>query len=115
MRISDWSSDVCSSDLVEAESVIELRNVDVGGPEVGAAPQHLGDPRLRLRVERVELGPAIAIAHRRTDCLDADRRVPERRSGEHTTELQSLLRRSYALFCLKKKKEHQYQYTQQKR
>src|SRR3546814_17979388 len=100
MRISDWSSDVCSSDLtldeilcpislakakilepvdrVKTEAVIELRDVDVGRLQLGAAPHHLGDLRLRLRVERVELGPAVAIAHRRADRLDQDRRVLER-------------------------------------
>src|SRR3546814_16454180 len=38
--------------------------------------------------------------------LGEDVRLPNRRSEEHTSELQSLMRISYAVFCLKKKKEH---------
>src|SRR3546814_5179899 len=71
MRISDWSSDVCSSDLtldeilcpislakakilepvdrVKTEAVIELRDVDVGRLQLGAAPHHLGDLRSEER------------------------------------------------------------------
>src|SRR3546814_10565128 len=71
MRISDWSSDVCSSDLS-----------DLGG--------------LRLRT---------VAAKDLTCCAFPLKAVGEEghRSEEHTSELQSLMRISYAVFCLKKK------------
>src|SRR3546814_5218179 len=85
MRISDWSSDVCSSDLageVDRRQRGQLRHRsqllegEFRGP-LGAR----GDP-----------GQAVG-------AVDG-----HRRSEEHTSELQSLMRISYAVFCLKKKK-----------
>src|SRR3546814_5631434 len=83
MRISDWSSDVCSSDL-----------------------QH--DLRLRQAVARTREdlqrsgsrnhGSRLSAAPRPRGCAGD-------RSEEHTSELQSLMRISYAVFCLKKKKK----------
>src|SRR3546814_6178377 len=95
MRISDWSSDVCSSDL-------EL-----------ARPSAHADRRSQLyrRCRRQPHGARIARRiddHARSDRtlphgrLGADRRS---RSEEHTSELQSLMRISYAVLCLKKKKK----------
>src|SRR3546814_7302079 len=105
MRISDWSSDVCSSDL-EERGVLVL---------VGVARRTL-DPWVR--------GPhqALLVLHQlqdvflRADMIDfaqlriiLDEGLPllavERRSEEHTSELQSLMRISYAVFCLKKNKQ----------
>src|SRR3546814_7625459 len=95
MRISDWSSDVCSSDLDD---------VDDAGDGVGAIDRRgaTGD----------DLDPVDEIARdrRQTDAV-ADRRIGHGapsvdRSEEHTSELQSLMRISYAVFCLKKKKKH---------
>src|SRR3546814_9418391 len=79
MRISDWSSDVCSSDL---ESVVgrEL-NIPRG-------PRRAGDPAV-----------LVASSGKARELLG--------RSEEHTSELQSLLRTSYAVFCLKNKNSHQ--------
>src|SRR3546814_7706674 len=116
MRISDCSSDVCSSDLAEYR-LLHLAGIG------GAADQHelLGeidrDHRLAARamlrgigtkarqvddrifaVERREFGRGRA-AEQGTDELA----VPRERSEEHTSELQSLMRISYAVFCLKKK------------
>src|SRR3546814_7556428 len=125
MRISDWSSDVCSSDLAAAPPLI-------GGDDDAAVA--IGDPsRQRLRRKAAE--------HHRMDRPEAgagehgeggfgDHRQVERhpvpaphasalqhigeaahlfmqlpRSEEHTSELQSLMRISYAVFCLKKKKK----------
>src|SRR3546814_5729441 len=108
MRISDWSSDVCSSDLPE--------NV-----QIGRSPQQLQEA-LRLGVEidveqDVHVGAgALAqgfyvvaqVAH--MAALDIEVRLEgrgkPRRSEEHTSELQSLMRISYAVFCLKKKNRH---------
>src|SRR3546814_4177350 len=100
MRISDWSSDVCSSDLPAADLA------DLGGGEV----------RLRAAQRREQaLGAAAVPAHRRRQSvagmvrgrLGADDHRHDRdaaKSEEHTSELQSLMRISYAVFCLKKKK-----------
>src|SRR3546814_3046892 len=110
MRISDWSSDVCSSDL-HGEAGHLLLDV-----------LHLGDVRFgeRLAVDRADrdrnvLKPLGALAGGDNDiargaaligigryCRGISR---DRRSEEHTSELQSLMRISYAVFCLKKKKE----------
>src|SRR3546814_7192931 len=110
MRISDWSSDVCSSDL--PASVGRQR------PEGGLrAPQlQPADPRLlRLRLPcRLHPDPPASLHHRQ-----GPRRRPCRlgRSEEHTSELQSLMRISYAVFCLKKKNQitsHHYPTSQQR-
>src|SRR3546814_2649743 len=72
MRISDWSSDVCSSDL-------------------GRSVAPCDETQARLKA-----GP--------TQFPSTYRRFARMRSEEHTSELQSLMRISYAVFCLKKKK-----------
>src|SRR3546814_8494453 len=113
MRISDWSSDVCSSDLVvDHES---------DGQVSGQSPVHF-HPLLRVGIQlraRHRVGSGSVVAHaRRIRRLAAgqpgkqkkkDRRSrahePAHRSEEHTSELQSLMRISYAVFCLKKKKK----------
>src|SRR3546814_8414796 len=115
MRISDWSSDVCSSDLGERipegsvsfalgvafrrrsldfklDDLVAGGRVAVGQPTSAQAQLAAGlgagrDLQLDLAAER---------GH-------ADRRAE--RSEEHTSELQSLMRNSYAVFSLKKKKQ----------
>src|SRR3546814_10442289 len=104
MRISDWSSDVCSSDLIG--------NLDLtrsGGREAGvvaAFPVAPGD-QIMLVTDAGKLirSPVddIRIAGRTTRGVTLFRiDDSERRSEEHTSELQSLMRISYAVFCLKK-------------
>src|SRR3546814_4942737 len=101
MRISDWSSDVCSSDLIvggvlqraplQAGAVVGVGRRDqrqrvarsLHRPQPGACGQHVA-PVLGL-----------ALVHPQQAAL---------RSEEHTSELQSLMRISYAVFCLKTKK-----------
>src|SRR3546814_2246126 len=116
MRISDWSSDVCSSDLAAAHrALLPLPLVPAGS-------------RLRLRAERPHRGgPGGGSAGRARSGGDAERQRqgPENRplpalppcimeqlrrvrSEEHTSELQSLMRISYAGFCLKKKKNNKH-------
>src|SRR3546814_3561387 len=117
MRISDWSSDVCSSDL-------RRDRVETGDPrdfldDVGRAVHVAAPARHR------HLPAAALFDHRKTERgedvllpLGRDRDAAERRrqrgavidrldlggrSEEHTSELQSLMRISYAVFCLKKK------------
>src|SRR3546814_2257197 len=95
MRISDWSSDVCSSDLHDDRTLDAT--TDGGGAgnvrraRPGARHRHGADPDQGHRRLR-----GCAREH-------ADRLRPGR-SEEHTSELQSLMRISYAVFCLKKKK-----------
>src|SRR3546814_7431374 len=121
MRISDWSSDVCSSDLhaPAAGRVDRVRLMGLGDLD------HADD---RLLADRMIEEAAVADLHRlhvvlrlmvahavpAADAL-ADHVVPRiglglaleepvgHRSEEHTSELQSLMRISYAVFCLKKK------------
>src|SRR3546814_7533868 len=105
MRISDWSSDVCSSDLLfEAEDVEgarQGRNLH----QAESGPRR--DPRFGrgrgVRVSRNRRdGP---VGQGRRKCIDDPDAVTIGRSEEHTSELQSLMRISYAVFCLKKKKK----------
>src|SRR3546814_3914325 len=86
MRISDWTSDVCSSDL-------RIRTVSTVAPR----------PRFRAPPVRAP-GNGEATAHARHHQRRRCRAGSSRRSEEHTSELQSLMRISYAVFCLKKKK-----------
>src|SRR3546814_1734094 len=117
MRISDWSSDVCSSDLLLAQGHTA---------QVGADPYHdqpfrpdrpcavllrvgqvgtvvhscLGNLLRRAVVDEDGLSPPThrdALTQLNRAQIDLDR------SEEHTSELQSLMRISYAVFCLKKK------------
>src|SRR3546814_2168955 len=119
MRISDWSSDVCSSDLADRARRYAPRQcrAGVGWRRYGARPlrdrrrhdAELGRARRSaVIVRRLDLDRA---AHRlfrlggsRAARFDRLAIVPRQiRSEEHTSELQSLMRISYAVFCLKKK------------
>src|SRR3546814_2870742 len=121
MRISDWSSDVCSSDLsLHAwESVQPLRSVPLRlrlvVPQAGARRQagHAVASRCLWRTAvgapsgaRGSGAGRAGLAGNAADRLMAPwRRGRLDRSEEHTSELQSLMRNSYAVFCLKKKKK----------
>src|SRR3546814_6731589 len=108
MRINDWSSDVCSSDLGADQPAADRGD---GRPEPGAAAAGRGAAGAGLRraavparAVRAPVGRWQAAAGHRAQ----QRRVrlharTARRSEEHTSELQSLMRISYAVFCLKKK------------
>src|SRR3546814_6950747 len=136
MRISDWSSDVCSSDLMGVDRVTPL----IGGGDLGDRAVGLAYPGLDRRdtddgavgvgldilalaefdimrapigrlddqiVAIVDLVGQAALDH------PSDQRAGIRRAGivdgrseEHTSELQSLMRNSYAVFCLKKKNQN---------
>src|SRR3546814_5605486 len=139
MRISDWSSDVCSSDLLGQGDRLpwpgagrldhSLGRQPAGGhgdhpgvlpgrhgtAVVGARPAARGGcagAAARLTAACEATGgawplPLIARPGRGIDDLPACRMIcaaTEQRSEEHTSELQSLMRISYAVFCLKKKK-----------
>src|SRR3546814_5283040 len=107
MRISDWSSDVCSSDLplgtrVRVVAEWPCRD-DHALVVVAQVIDHEGrDAFVPLAVEagtRAEAGHALAHEDLPVAAVGIDRV----RSEEHTSELQSLMRTSYAVFCLKKK------------
>src|SRR3546814_2795671 len=119
MRISDWSSDVCSSDLQRrgtgadaGTALVERdRQADDRAPRVRFLLDHAHDPGLlggdefRHVVDRryrhadlLEPAHPLIAAGGRQHLLDGGDR-----SEEHTSELQSLMRISYAVFCLKKK------------
>src|SRR3546814_1941079 len=112
MRISDWSSDVCSSDLEKLEILLQhLRAASSGDAAVRVTPAPFTaggpmvtwggtTPKAAQRAARFGLGflsqsfdATLAPAYEQA-CKDAGR------SAEHTSELQSLMRISYAVFCL---------------
>src|SRR3546814_9923655 len=106
MRISDWSSDVCSSDLnacryltdrlhtVLLNRILSLLEYAQHEIMLFAAAGFLIGSLDDLLVDVIWL------------CRSLWRRVFIYRSEEHTSELQSLMRISYAVFCLKKKHSH---------
>src|SRR3546814_3034311 len=139
MRISDWSSDVCSSDLAEngyplvsritnALQAVEtlFRNEWPSSSEIyfpKAGRPKPGDlfrnPALAATYRRI-IGESEAAGGDRERQIEAARaawyegfvaEAVDRRSEEHTSELQSLMRISYAVFCLKKKKYHHLYHT----
>src|SRR3546814_8515996 len=103
MRISDWSSDVCSSDLARDPHHPLGRQALVED----AAADRTADRADSERAQQHSVGERAAADEIARDQgqqrLDHDRPHAER-SDEHTSELQSLMRISYAVFCLKKKK-----------
>src|SRR3546814_2686195 len=123
MRISDWSSDVCSSDLFKTAN-------DQFGHAAGDAVLVVLSERIKATLRKQDFAARIGgdefvviadpiDARRDADDL-ADRirrgvadpiRLPGGRSEEHTSELQSLMRSSYAVFCLKKKNRYTHKTT----
>src|SRR3546814_6303030 len=128
MRISDWSSDVCSSDLADRhrEVVDFIRGQHPAGGDFPGVEDLAAQRQDRLEV--LVAGLARAAAGRvafdqeqlgaREVLADAvgelagqggalgDLLAGDLRSEEHTSELQSLMRISYAVFGLKKKKKN---------
>src|SRR3546814_8770244 len=118
MRISDWSSDVCSSDLARdlylTPVMNELRpllgllfdDISITFDERTLLPQTILRRGQEEDVERLSGGMR--------ERLSVLTRLAFGRSEEHTSELQSLMRISYAVFCLKKKKRQHTTTLQQK-
>src|SRR3546814_6706931 len=136
MRISDWSSDVCSSDLKDTKGKQRLVITDLEGvshefliPKEKQVLVHDGqvvnkgemivdgpaDPHDILRLQGIERLASYVVnevqdVYRLQGVKINDKHIEVivrqmlRRSEEHTSELQSLMRISYAVFCLKKKK-----------
>src|SRR3546814_3159481 len=115
MRISDWSSDVCSSDLLDEEGkyLVGKREADSEGDEQGR--ERPDEPATQLdQVVHQRRAAVVDILHgsSRRSSPSCDGGISPSgggggasvwRSEEHTSELQSLMRISYAVFCLKKK------------
>src|SRR3546814_3563744 len=110
MRISDWSSDVCSSDLIphHIADIVRLAERDAHMAQDG-----IGGDVVEGELRRRPVADIVERAHVEDHTvrqLEADRAVAvvsERRaidrSEEHTSKLQSLMRISYAVFCLNTK------------
>src|SRR3546814_973162 len=101
MRISDWGSDVCSSDLhcERSEAISSHRRCPT--PMAGDC---FVAPLLAMTMMSGLVRQQPVLPHRVDDAqFLAGVDVPEGRSEEHPSELQSLMRISYAAFCLKKK------------
>src|SRR3546814_6011971 len=114
MRISDWSSDVCSSDLKGwdvAKYLLGHEREMISGMGLGGAAGNplldgaiatvglddngrLADPLLRAAIAEFEV-------RTKAFAMTSERFID--RSEENTSELQSLMRNSYAVFCLKTK------------
>src|SRR3546814_3666816 len=123
MRISDWSSDVCSSDLgihkihraaspEHRNSAISIDRCDAGFPRRrcrGSIARQVARLLLDSSWPPLPASPPAVCEHPATvvyGCGFRARLDPmyvHGRSEEHTSELQSLMRISYAVFCLKKK------------
>src|SRR3546814_1508458 len=116
MRISDWSSDVCSSDLLhhvdavtgEVAEFAEDGKTITGGQvwQICDVVERLNLPRVTVETNGIgQFAPAVlraALKQRGLKCAVVTQDSVAR-SEEHTSELQSLMRISYAVFCLKKK------------
>src|SRR3546814_1344775 len=115
MRISDWSSDVCSSD----HGGINCWTAPGGKPRCVFQDIYAISPSARDYMFRHHAVKAVYTGIEMNTLVDAsilydpaggkhvlnDVRLEGGRSEEHTSELQSLMRISYAVFCLKKKKK----------
>src|SRR3546814_1952977 len=110
MRISDWSSDVCSSDLdgrfdAVSTSASAKRTASPGGQSRPMAPSPVNARNAGISVTT---GVAPQASASRSEYPQPSARLPDTnrsaerisRSEEHTSELQSLMRTSYAVLCL---------------
>src|SRR3546814_6220474 len=132
MRISDWSSDVCSSDLITSNSTpatealtskvtLSVSSSTIGSSTATASPGCFSHWATVASVtDSPRAGTTISVAISTLTLLRHCVRKPSAkalllgagyRSEEHTSELQSLMRISYAVFCLKKKNTKQLYHT----
>src|SRR3546814_5193732 len=106
MRSSDWSADVCSSDL-DVRSLPFIDQTLTGTLPLEWAPVRMVSDDPIKGVGKAPRGALLAAALRHAigEPQSETRLVSGYfRSEEHTSELQSLMRISYAVFCLKKKR-----------
>src|SRR3546814_1568130 len=120
MRISDWSSDVCSSDLLRLAATTAIDDGHIALDEVVDITAILTVETAEATLEQIADRNGLteylltvaknlkAVATRWLELSPEDRAEwDDLRSEEHTSELKSLMRNSYAVFCLKKKKEEE--------
>src|SRR3546814_10919219 len=132
MRISDWSSDVCSSDLLSISEPPPFANAGPDGHVAGAFRHRTAFRNARFTIEagslagewRMSAIPYFNQQNGRVQGYRGNARRPHLhemtatagwrdglygsdRTEEHTSELPSLMRNSYATFCLNKKKINQ--------
>src|SRR3546814_9529501 len=119
MRISDWSSDVCSSDLLTDDHMLyatisrgfrsgtpNLYSVLDSGPPI-VKPDYVWNEEVGAKLSWFNGHLITNVSAYRIDWQDVQATVVgTARSEEHTSELQSLLRSSYAVFCLNTKTQH---------
>src|SRR3546814_8362907 len=104
MRIRDWSSDVCSSDLDEERQRGQgpRRRCGPDRRRHGVADRPAGEQLHADQRDAQQRQPdPYAAAEQKEQHAEEDQ--GEKKIGRHTSELQSLMRISYAVFCLKKK------------
>src|SRR3546814_5360386 len=124
MIIGDGCSDVCSSDLAQLgqrQVCFPLRRIEpqalavfaLGAVEVAGESQQRGEVEAMAGAVRHQRHGTLRQRHRplvgiglRVDDAERVQGLRVRRSEEHKSELQSLMRSSYAVFCLKKKKKN---------
>src|SRR3546814_1340265 len=125
MRISDWSSDVCSSDLPIFRQIRLNRSAGpAASSSASSSPSNLLSvtPSRRMPCSVGSRGPRIASPAARSELPSRMGRGTDfdgnsllaAGSEEHPSELQSLMRSSSAVFCLKKKKHHKGHHQTQK-
>src|SRR3546814_8355972 len=116
MRISDWSSDVCSSDLAAAGNCGSTEWRRAPAPAARSVPARCGpvskrgcsDPRRSAHnglPDSRSRSPQFSQSPQQDGFLSVEPVFGLVRSEEHTSELQSLMRISYAVSCLKKKQK----------
>src|SRR3546814_6341597 len=109
MRISDWSSDVCSSDLQGLfgrdgfDAIVYSRRIEFDLGAVGPSVAGPTRPDQLVGLEDV----SASFARQFPEPAATVRPPVLSRSEEHTSELQSLMRISYSVFCLNKKNNKQ--------
>src|SRR3546814_9178489 len=111
MRISDWSSDVCSSDLGAVRELLVLGS-DLTRQRLAEQDMHKKDrAAIERRINEQKFRSVLILEgqeeERKRIAMNIHDGIGQliTRSEEHTSELQSLMRISYAVFCLKKKKQ----------
>src|SRR3546814_2125723 len=116
MRISDWSSDVCSSDLRARYIIGRISTFPLtatGRSLILCRPRMAACGMLRMGVDIIEPNTPPFVMEKVPPVISSSEILPSRpltasspsafsRSEEHTSELQSLMRHSYSVFCLKK-------------
>src|SRR3546814_6800109 len=110
MRISDWSSDVCSSDLCSTRLHLSARAFSTKMTTPASWPGRRSGS-MSIESKPKTRAQALVAAALKTARREKRKETKAARSEEHTSELQSLMRISYAVFCLKKKKRITYNKT----